>query len=200
MTVPTQAPAADLPQVRFRRRRRPVALLLLAGLVLGLVLGAAYGVLTTGSKHATAYLVVAPLTTGDVQGDAGGATTYAKAYAEVAGQPDVLDSTLARFAVGGLSVDEVAEEITISASQDAPLVQVDVAADDADTAVQIASAASDAVVTYLTTSAASSGYGVQVLTPAAQARSASGLSTPLTAVLGGVLGLVAAGAVLVLRR
>lgn len=200
MIVPTQAPTADLPQVRYRPRRRPVALLLLVGLVLGLVLGAAYGVLTTGAKHATAYLVVAPLSVGDVQGDAGGATTYSKAYAEVAGQPDVLDTALAPFAVDGKTVDDIADDVTVSASQDAPLLQVSVAADDSDTAVAIASAAADAVVTYLTDTAATSGYGVSVLTPAAAARSASGLSTPLTAVLGAVLGLGAAGAVLVLRR
>lgn len=200
MITPTTAPAADLPQVRYRSRRRPVAALLLIGLVLGALAGLAFGLATTGARHASAYLVVAPLASAATPGDAGGATTYAKAYAEVAGQPDVLDTALTPFATDGLSVDDVAEGVTVSASQDAPLLQVSAEAATAEQAVDTTAAAADAVVDYLRTSAATSGYQVSVLTPAAEARSASGLTTPLTALLGGVLGLAAAGAVTVLRR
>jgi len=203
MIVPTQSPATDLPQVRYRSRRRPAALVLLVGLVLGVLAGVAYGLVSTGAQHASAYLVVAPATgseEGTTVGDATGATTYAKAYAEVAGQPDVLDPALAAFATDGRTVDDVAQDVTIAASQDAPLLQVSAAADSAEQAVEIAGAAAEAVVDYLSPTAASSGYTVRVLTPAAASRSSDGLSTPLTGVLGGVVGLVAAGAVLVLRR
>lgn len=200
MITPTSAPAADLPRVRYRSRRRPVAALLLIGLVLGALAGLAFGLATTGTRHAGAYLVVAPLASAANPGDAGGATTYAKAYAEVAGQPDVLDGALAPFARDGETVDDIADGVTVSASQDAPLLQVSAQADTTERAVDLTAAAADAVVDYLRTSAATSGYQVSVLTPAAAARSAGGLTPPLTAVLGGVLGLAAAGAVSVLRR
>lgn len=200
MITPTPAPAVDLPRVGNRPRRRPVAAVLLVGLVLGALAGLAFGLTTTGARHASAYLVVAPLASAADPGDAGGATTYAKAYAEVAGQPDVLDAALAPFATGGRTVDDVAEGVTVGASQDAPLIQVSARAGDEGEAVAVTAAAADAVVDYLRTSAATSGYQVNVLTPAAAARSAAGLTAPLTAALGAVLGLAAAGAVCVLRR
>ncbi|WP_432509817.1 hypothetical protein [Kineococcus sp. SYSU DK001] len=205
MSTPTRssaAPVVEGPRLRPDRRRQ-AALLLLAGLVAGLLGGLVYGLATTGSRHASAYLVVAPAAdpaAGSTTGDASGATTYAKAYAEVAAQPDVLDAALAPFATDGRTVDDVAADVTVAASQDAPLLTVSAAADDAERARRIAGAAAEAVVDYLTPTAASSGYAVRVLTPAAAARSADGLSTPLTVLLGGVVGLVGAGAVLVLRR
>lgn len=204
---PSSAPSAarSAPPQGVRRpgarvRRRSAAVLVVVGLVLGVLLGAGYGLVSTGTHHAGAYLVVAPTATGDTRGDAGGATTYAKAYAEVAGQPEVLDAALAPFATGGRTVDDVARDVTVAASQDAPLVQVSASGDTAQDAVAVAAAASKAVASYLTPTAAASGYTISLLTPAAEVRSASGLTPPLSAALGGVLGVVVAGAVLLLRR
>ncbi|MFE0182177.1 YveK family protein [Streptomyces olivaceus] len=183
---------------RFRRRvaRRPRALPpwspLAAGVLVGGLLGAGYGLLTAPQYTATGYVVAVPTD----KSDPAAALGFAQAYGRVATQLAVLGDAQMWAHV---PVATLEESVRTATSPDAPMVSVTATSADPEQAADMANAVARALTRHADAAADDTHVELRQFARATEPTAASSASTAVTGLVGASAGGLLGGLALLVR-
>ena len=161
-------------------------------LVLGVVLGIGGGILATRlmapSYSSTSYVLVVPVR----NADGTNAINYAQAYSRIATSQAVIQRALVD---NGLTLEpgKVRQLVSVSASPDAPLIEITGRDRRPDGAARLTNVVAQGLSSYSNARAADTGYRVRQFTRALPATRPSSPNRTLNMLIGGTVGLLLAG-------
>ncbi|WP_410535574.1 hypothetical protein [Streptomyces sp. KL2] len=192
-TEPPAPPRRTGPLVRFpppwRTSDLPAWWPLALGVLLGLVGGAAYGLLATPRYTATSYVVVVP----GAGADSATALGFAQAYGRVATDSAVLAE--ARTAAR-MPVDELRTAVRSATSPDAPMVEITGTASSPGRAAAVSNAVANALTRTGNQAVNSTGVQLSLFAPAFDPTEPASPSVPLSVAVGVCAGGLVGGLVL----
>jgi capsular polysaccharide biosynthesis protein len=192
MTDHLNRPTARPGTVLARARALPPWSLLAAGVLLGGVLGSAYGALKTPEYSATSYVIAVPTK----QSDPAAALGFAQAYGRVATQLAVLGDAQVW---AGVPVSTLRESVRAATSPDAPMVAVTATSERPDIAADIANAVSRSLTRHANDTKSSTKVGLLQFSRAVEPTEASSLSAGATGLIGASAGGLLGGLALLVR-
>ncbi|BBC36222.1 hypothetical protein SGFS_075160 [Streptomyces graminofaciens] len=191
----TPAPAPGNPQgaAPFARvKALPPWSLLAVGVLLGGMLGGAYGVVTPPTYTATNYVVAVPAQ----QADAQTALGFAQAYGRVATQLAVLGDAQVW---AGVPVRTLRDSVRTATSPDAPMVAISATSTRPDLAVDMANAVSRSLTRHANLAEDSTRVELQQFARATKPNEASSASPKVTGLVGASAGGLLGGLLLLVR-
>ncbi|MFE9681743.1 lipopolysaccharide biosynthesis protein [Streptomyces sp. NPDC006285] len=175
-----------------RARALPPWALLAAGVLLGGMLGSAYGGLRTPQYTATSYVIAVPTK----QSDPAAALGFAQAYGRVATQLAVLGDAQVW---AGVPVPTLRESVRTATSPDAPMVAVTATSTEPDLAADIANAVSRSLTRHANDSEDSTHVELLQFSRAIEPTEASSASAAVTGLVGASAGGLLGGLALLVR-
>ncbi|MFD8423477.1 lipopolysaccharide biosynthesis protein [Streptomyces sp. NPDC059466] len=189
--VPVAPPGPASPPVA-RRRRLPRWPLLVAGVLLGGALGAAYGVEKPPTYTATSYVIAVPTE----KSDPASALGFAQAYGRVATQLAVLGDAQAW---AGVPLRTLQRSVQTATSPDAPMVAVSATSSRPGLAAGMANAVSRSLTEHANATRASTHVELLQFSRAMKPTAPSSPSPKVTALVGASAGGLLGGLVLLVR-
>ncbi|MET9893728.1 lipopolysaccharide biosynthesis protein [Streptomyces sp. NPDC006465] len=165
---------------------------LAAGVVLGGLLGGAYGVVKTPTYTATSYVIAVPTD----KGDPSAALGFAQAYGRVATQLAVLGDAQVW---AGVPVKTLQTSVRTATSPDAPMVAVSATSSRPDRAADMANAVTRSLTQHANDSRNSTHVELVSFSRAVKPTSASSASATVTGLVGASAGGLLGGLVLLVR-
>jgi capsular polysaccharide biosynthesis protein len=161
-------------------------------LLLGIALGVGGGIAATRaippSYTSTSYVLVVPVR----EADGSNAINYAQAYSRIATTQAVVQKALTDNGVR-LEPSRIRQFVSVSASPDAPLIEITARYPQPAGAARLANVVADGLSSYSNARAADTGYRVRQFTPALPPSRASSPNRQLNILIGVSIGLLLAG-------
>ena len=158
--------------------------LLAALALLGLIAGAAYARFKAPTYTAQAYVAVLA----SAQADDATAVKFAQAYGRIATEPVVLAQTTAT--ARGMSPAQLRQQVRVTTSPDAPLVQLTGTAEDAKQSANLANEVAQALISFGNGRSSQTGVRLATFAEASPPDGPSSPNAPLDIVIGATAGLL----------